>query len=72
MPIVHTAGEVYLWGRADSGQLGVGYDWVHETDESVMGLFWPQRVTGKHRYCDMMISTLQCTLLTLTRAEHSV
>ncbi|CAM9567431.1 unnamed protein product [Discosporangium mesarthrocarpum] len=48
---MHTAavtpqGEVYCWGRADSGQLGIGYEWVHETAAHVMGVEWPSLVTG--------------------------
>eukprot|EP00611_Tribonema_gayanum_P030690 TRINITY_DN860_c0_g1_i3.p2 TRINITY_DN860_c0_g1~~TRINITY_DN860_c0_g1_i3.p2 ORF type:complete len:329 (-),score=83.73 TRINITY_DN860_c0_g1_i3:229-1215(-) len=41
-----SAGGVYCWGRADSGQLGIGYAWVHETDESMMGMEWPQFVSA--------------------------
>ncbi|CAM9138723.1 unnamed protein product [Laminaria digitata] len=48
---MHTAalteeGVVYCWGRADSGQLGIGTEWVHETSCGVMGVEWPRRVRG--------------------------
>ncbi|CBJ31000.1 conserved unknown protein [Ectocarpus siliculosus] len=48
---MHTAaltaeGVVYCWGRADSGQLGIGAAWVHETSSGVMGVEWPRRVRG--------------------------
>ncbi|CAM9120911.1 unnamed protein product [Choristocarpus tenellus] len=39
-------GEVYCWGRADSGQLGIGYEWIHETAAHVMGVEWPSLVMG--------------------------
>lgn len=41
-----TKGVVYCWGRADSGQLGIGTAWVHETPSGVMGVEWPRRVRG--------------------------
>ncbi|CAN0439842.1 unnamed protein product, partial [Hapterophycus canaliculatus] len=37
---------MYCWGRADSGQLGIGAEWVHETSSGVMGVEWPRRVRG--------------------------
>lgn len=39
-------GVVFCWGRADSGQLGIGAEWVHETSSGVMGVEWPRRVRG--------------------------
>eukprot|EP00752_Nemacystus_decipiens_P002865 g2666.t1 len=49
---MHTAavteeGVVFCWGRADSGQLGIGAEWVHETSSGVMGVEWPRRVRGQ-------------------------
>lgn len=44
MAAISIEGQVYCWGRADGGQLGIGYDWVHETDESIMGMEYPQQV----------------------------
>lgn len=44
--LFYEKGVVYCWGRADSGQLGIGTAWVHETACGVMGVEWPRRVRG--------------------------
>ncbi|CAM9652942.1 unnamed protein product, partial [Phaeothamnion confervicola] len=46
MAAVTPEGTLYAWGRADSGQLGIGSDWVHDTDPHNNGLEWPQQVCG--------------------------
>ncbi|CAM9345104.1 unnamed protein product [Chrysoparadoxa australica] len=56
---MHTAavspgGELFTWGRCDSGQLGIGYDWVHQhhnanVRKSSMGIPYPQKVQGEMR-----------------------
>lgn len=43
---ISTQGAVYCWGRADSGQLGIGAGWIQETSSGVMGVEWPKRVGG--------------------------
>lgn len=37
---------MFCWGRADSGQLGIGSEWIHETTSGVIGVEWPRRVGG--------------------------
>ncbi len=48
---MHTAAimeddRVVCFGRADSGQLGIGSDWVMDSYNTVMGVFSPQVVSG--------------------------
>lgn len=48
----HTAalsnqGHVYMWGRCDSGQLGIGEKWLQESDdEGLLGVSQPHLVDG--------------------------
>ncbi|KAG7401616.1 hypothetical protein PHYBOEH_000148 [Phytophthora boehmeriae] len=48
----HTAaltnlGRVYVWGRGDSGQLGIGSTWLQDTDDdSLLGVSRPHLVEG--------------------------
>ncbi|KAF1335389.1 Regulator of chromosome condensation, partial [Globisporangium splendens] len=48
----HTAaltdkGHVYMWGRCDNGQLGIGQAWLHDSDcEGLLGVSRPHRVEG--------------------------
>jgi RCC1 and BTB domain-containing protein len=48
----HTAalsdeGRVYMWGRCDSGQLGIGEKWLQESDdEGLLGVSQPHLVDG--------------------------
>ncbi len=48
---MHTAAitvdhRIVCFGRADSGQLGIGNDWIIDSSHSVMGKFLPQVVGG--------------------------
>lgn len=48
----HTAaltnlGRVYVWGRGDSGQLGIGSAWLKDTDDNgLLGVSRPHLVEG--------------------------
>ncbi len=49
---MHTAAitvdhQVVCFGRADSGQLGIGSDWIMDSSHSVMGVFRPLVVRGE-------------------------
>ena len=35
---------MYTWGRADSGQLGIGNDWLETEAPGTLGINSPQRV----------------------------
>lgn len=36
-----------MWGRCDSGQLGIGQDWLHDSeDEGLLSVVRPHRVHG--------------------------
>uniref|UniRef100_K3W6X4 RCC1-like domain-containing protein n=1 Tax=Globisporangium ultimum (strain ATCC 200006 / CBS 805.95 / DAOM BR144) TaxID=431595 RepID=K3W6X4_GLOUD len=40
-------GHVYMWGRCDNGQLGIGQAWLHDSDcEGLLGVSHPHRVEG--------------------------
>ncbi|GAB9464342.1 hypothetical protein Gpo141_00001774 [Globisporangium polare] len=48
----HTAaltdkGHVYMWGRCDNGQLGIGHEWLRDSDDDgMLGVSRPHRVEG--------------------------
>ncbi|CAB1099145.1 unnamed protein product [Ectocarpus sp. CCAP 1310/34] len=82
---MHTAaltseGVVYCWGRADSGQLGIGAAWVHETSSGVMGVEWPRRVRGllegrrtvRQRLDDVVVPRLEALVSDNVPSEESI